>query len=85
MFLAKIFIRLKPTVNDPQGLTIQGGLIQLGFDSVTSVRTGKYMEILLDESTDADASDKIRSMCKELLSNPLIEDYEFELKLVETT
>ena len=49
MFLAKIYIRLKPTVNDPQGLTIQGGLKQLGFDSVSSVRAGKFMEISLEK------------------------------------
>jgi len=50
MFLARVYVTLKPTVNDPQGLTIRGGLHSLGFDSVESVRAGKYLEIRLDGS-----------------------------------
>ena len=42
MYLAKIYITLKPTVNDPQGLTIKGALHNLGFTEVTSVRAGIY-------------------------------------------
>ncbi|MBI4300739.1 MAG: phosphoribosylformylglycinamidine synthase subunit PurS, partial [Chloroflexi bacterium] len=45
MYLAKVYVTLKPTVNDPQGLTIRGGLHSLGFESVKSVRAGKYIEI----------------------------------------
>ena len=83
MFLAKVFIRLKPTVNDPQGQTIHGGLSQLGFDSVQGVRVGKYMEIRLDETSKDDASQKISQMCEKLLANPVIEDYSFELEHVD--
>jgi len=50
MYLAKVYITLKPTVNDPQGLTIKGGLHTLGFNSVESVRSGKYLEIKADAS-----------------------------------
>ena len=82
MYLAKVFIQLKPTVNDPQGQTIQGGLHQLGFDSVQSVRAGKYMEIRLDEQAEDDASQKVRDMCDKLLANPIIENYRFELEQV---
>jgi phosphoribosylformylglycinamidine synthase len=82
MFLAKVFIRFKPTVNDPQGLTIQGGLRQLGFDTVRSVRAGKYMEIRLDEEDEKVASRKVEQMCDRLLANPVIEDYRFELEKV---
>ena len=81
MFLAKVFIRLKPTVNDPQGLTITGGLHQLGFDSVDSVRTGKYIEISLDESDEEQARAEVVGMCEKLLANPIIEEYTFELEL----
>lgn len=82
MFLAKVFITLKPTVNDPQGLTIQGSLRELGFDTVRSVRAGKYMEIRLDAAGADDASRKVRSMCDKLLANPVIEEYRFELELL---
>ena len=83
MFLARVFITLKPTVNDPQGQTIQGGLRELGFDSVESVRAGKYMEVRLDEESEAGASRKVEAMCDKLLANPVIEEYRFELERVE--
>ena len=82
MYLAKVFIRLKPTVSDPQGQTIQGGLRQLGFDSVESVRAGKYMEVRLDEDDEENASRKVRDMCEKLLANPIIEDYTFDLEVI---
>ena len=82
MYLAKVFIQLKPTVSDPQGQTIQGGLRQLGFDSVESVRAGKYMEIRLDEDDEESAGRKLRDMCEKLLANPIIEDYTFDLEQI---
>ena len=78
-FLAKVYIRLKPSVNDPQGLTIRGGLRQLGFDSVSDVRAGKYMEIRLNAQDRADAQAQVAAMCDRLLANPVIEDYSFEV------
>ena len=83
MFLARVFITLKPTVNDPQGLTIQGGLKALGFETVRSVRAGKYMEVHLEEDTDKDAARAVEGMCDKLLANPVIEDYRFELERVK--
>ena len=82
MYLAKVFIQLKPTVSDPQGQTIHGGLRQLGFDSVESVRAGKYMEIRLDEDDEESAGRKLRDMCEKLLANPIIEEYTFELEVI---
>ena len=80
MFLAKVYIQLKPSVNDPEGLTIRGGLRQLGFESVADVRSGKYMQIRLDES-DADvAESRVAEMCEQLLANPIIEDFSFDLE-----
>ena len=83
MFLARVFITLKPTVNDPQGQTIHGGLRQLGFETVVSVRAGKYMEVRLDEATEAEARSKVEAMCDRLLANPVIEQYRFELEQLE--
>jgi phosphoribosylformylglycinamidine synthase PurS subunit len=79
-FLAKIYVTLKPTVNDPQGLTITGGLHSLGFESVRSVRAGKYMEIRLNGSDRAAAEAQVAEMCRKLLANPVIEDFRFELE-----
>ena len=79
MFLARVYVTLKPTVNDPPGLTIRGGLHSLGFTSVASVRSGKYMEIHLDAPSRADAEARVAEMCRKLLANPVIEDFRFEI------
>jgi len=80
VFLAKVYVTLKPTVNDPQGLTIKGGLHSLGFSSVESVRAGKYMEIRLDGDSRQEAERLLNEMCRQLLANPIIENYRFELE-----
>ena len=80
MFLARVYVTLKPTVNDPQGLTIKGALHSLGFADVESVRAGKYMEIRLSASNRKQAESQVREMCRKLLANPVIEDSRFELE-----
>ena len=79
MFLARVYVTLKPTVNDPQGLTIRGGLHSLGFESVDTVRAGKYIEIMLEGDDKAAAEAQVTEMCQKLLANPIIEDFRFEL------
>jgi phosphoribosylformylglycinamidine synthase len=79
MYLARVYVTLKPTVNDPQGLTIQGGLKSLGFGAVESVRAGKYMEIRLDAKSKQEAEAAVTEMCKKLLANPVIEDFRLEV------
>ena len=83
IFLARVFISLKQTVNDPEGQTIHGSLRQLGFDTVSSVRAGKYMEIRLDEKSEKSATDKVAEMCDRLLANPVIESYRFDLERLD--
>ena len=80
MFLAKIYITLKSTVNDPQGQTVRGGLKTMGFDSVESVRVGKYLEVKVLDGDRSQAEDQISEMCRKLLANPVIEEYRFELQ-----
>jgi phosphoribosylformylglycinamidine synthase PurS subunit len=79
VYLARVYVTLKPTVNDPQGLTIKSGLHSLGFSAVDAVRAGKYMEIWLNASTRSDAESAVEEMCKKLLANPVIEEYRFQL------
>ena len=78
-YLAKVYVTLKPTVNDPQGLTIRGALHSLGFSEVESVRAGKYLELRLPENDKDLAGAQVEAMCRRLLANPVIEDYRFEL------
>ncbi|MFQ5473517.1 MAG: phosphoribosylformylglycinamidine synthase subunit PurS [Dehalococcoidia bacterium] len=79
-FLARVDVSLKPTVNDPEGLTIRGALHSLGFEAVDSVRAGKYMEIALEAGNEAEAEKQVTEMCRKLLANPVIEEFRFELE-----
>ena len=79
-FLARIYVTLKPTVNDPPGLTIRGGLHSLGFEEVASVRAGKYLELRLDGEDLATAEAQVTEMCHKLLANPVIEDFRFQIE-----
>ena len=82
MFLAKIHVLLKPTVNDPQGLTITRALGRLGFDAVDAVRAGKYFEVRIQGSDEATAEQDVKAMGEKLLSNPVIVTFTYELELV---
>ena len=74
-YRAEIHVTLKPTVNDPQGLAIRGGLRSLGYDGVEAVRAGKYIEVWLEAESAADAARLAEAMSDQLLANPVIEDY----------
>ena len=80
MFLAKVYVTLKPTVNDPQGLTIKGALHNLGFSQVQEVRAGKFIEIKIDETDLDKARSEVENMCRKLLANTVIENFRFELE-----
>ena len=78
-FLARIYVTLKPTVNDPQGNTIADGLRSLGF-AVEDVRAGKYIEVRLSATTASEAGKHVDAMCDKMLANPVIESYRFEVE-----
>jgi phosphoribosylformylglycinamidine synthase len=76
---ARIVVRLRPGVLDPQGTTIQRALEGLGFPEVRDLRVGKVLEMTLDESDAARARERLDGMCRKLLANPVIEDYVCEV------
>jgi phosphoribosylformylglycinamidine synthase subunit PurS len=77
---AKIIITPKKAVVDPQGKTVQSALAHMGYQGVGTVHVGKYLEIELD-GADAEAARKqIDDACHKILSNPVIEDYRFEIE-----
>jgi len=80
LFLAEVFVTLKPTVNDPPGITVMGAVQNLGFNSVVGVRIGKFLEIRLAETNRNKAEKLLEDMCQKLLANPVIEEYRYELK-----
>ncbi len=67
----------KAAVLDPQGNAVRNAMRQLGMPEVRSVRIGKYMEIDID-GQNGDLETRLRGLCRDLLSNPVIEDYELE-------
>ena len=79
LWRARVFVTLKPVVNDPQGLSIRGGLRQMGYQGVESVRVGKFLELTLRAPDREEAERLVAEMCRRLLANPVIEDFRFTL------
>ena len=69
-------ITLKKDVLDPQGKVVQQTLQNMGMDTLKNLRQGKYFEIEVNENNENKAKDKIEDMCKKLLANLIIEDFE---------
>ena len=74
-----VIVKPKEAVLDPQGNAVRDAMRHLGMPEVKSVRIGKYMEINLN-GKDVDLEKRLRGLCRDLLSNPVIEDYELEKK-----
>jgi phosphoribosylformylglycinamidine synthase subunit PurS len=78
---AKVYVTLKPGVLDPQGKAIQHSVELLGYDGIADVRQGKYFEIALDSALeDEEARETATRMAREVLSNPVIEDFRVEIE-----
>ena len=82
MLKAEVYITLKKTVADPQGLTIKHALESLGYKDLADVRIGKLVIIKLDFKDKEKAKRQVNEMCKKLLANSIIEDYHFKIKEV---
>ena len=79
---AKVYVTLKQSVLDPQGKAIHHTAELWGFENVGDIRQGKYFEIALDSALSEDqAKDTVEKIAKDILANPVIEDYKVELVL----
>ena len=77
---AKVFVTLKPGVLDPQGKAIHHACESLGYTGINDVRQGKFFEISIDDSADpVKAREDVEKIAKEVLANPVIEDYRVEV------
>jgi phosphoribosylformylglycinamidine synthase len=76
---ARIVVRLRPGILDPQGTTIRRALEGLGFPEVRDMRVGKLIDLTLDETDTARARQRLDEMCRKLLANPVVEDYTCEV------
>ena len=74
---AKVIVMPKAAVLDPQGNAVRDAMQHLGMPEVRSVKIGKYMEIDMD-GQKSDLETRLRLLCRDLLSNPVIEDYELQ-------
>ena len=72
---AKVIVMPKAAVLDPQGNAVRDAMRHLGMPEVRSVRIGKYMEIEV-EGQSGELESRLHQLCRDLLSNPVIEDYE---------
>ena len=78
---AYVYVSLKKSVLDPQGKTIQGALKKMGYKGMEEVRQGKYFELTLNGGlTRAEAEAEVGRMAREVLTNPVIEEFRFSLE-----
>ena len=78
---AKVYVTLKPSVLDPQGKAIKHSVELLGYNGIDDIRQGKYFEIALDSGLNEDnARTEATRMAREILSNPIIEDFRVEIE-----
>jgi phosphoribosylformylglycinamidine synthase len=76
---ARIYVTPRKGILDPQGRAVEGALKSLGLAGVGSVRVGRYIVVQFDAPSRAAAEELVHTMCSQLLANPNIEDYRFEV------
>ncbi|MBT8400804.1 MAG: phosphoribosylformylglycinamidine synthase subunit PurS [Rhodothermia bacterium] len=83
MFKANVEVTLRPSILDPQGKAVQHALHDLGFAAVGKVRIGKHIELWIEAETETEARSLVDAACEKLLTNPVMEDYEYDIERVE--
>ncbi len=74
----RVLVRLKPGILDVQGAAVKRALAGLGFGELTDLRVGKVIEVELAAASPAEARQRVGEMCRQLLANPILEDYTIE-------
>ncbi len=80
MFKAKVLVKRRPSILDPQGMAVEKGAKHLGFNNIKETRIGKYVEFTLDLKDRKTAEVELNEYCNKLLINPNLEDYEYTLE-----
>lgn len=83
MFKAKVLIRRRKTILDPQGKAVEIGAKHLGLSNIKNTRIDKYIEFNVDTNNKKTAEEEVNDYCKKLLANPIMEDFEFTLEEVK--
>lgn len=79
-YQVSINIMPKAEIADPQGQTVESALPRIGFDSMTSVRVGKRIQLSVEASDEQAAFDVVSKACEKFLANPIIEDFEIQVQ-----
>jgi len=79
LYLSKITVTLRKSILDPQGKAVEHSIESLGFKNIKDTRIGKYIELTLEANSEAEAKKTTEEVCKKLLANPVMEDYEFQV------
>ena len=83
MYKVKVLIKRRPSILDPQGKAVEIGANHLGLNNVKNTRIGKFIEFDVDVKDKSTAEKEVNLYCNKLLSNPIMEDYEFSLEEVK--
>jgi len=83
MFKAKVLIKRRKTILDPQGKAVEIGAKHLGLNNIKNTRIDKFIEFNVDTKNKEDAEAEVNDYCKKLLANPIMEDYEFTLEEIK--
>ena len=79
LYNAKVYVTLRPSVLDPAGKAVRSGLSHMGYDNVSKIRIGKYIEVDLTAESEVAAKSQLDKICDQLLANPVIENYRIEI------
>lgn len=79
MYKAKVLIKRRPSILDPQGKAVEKGAQHLGLSNIRDTRIGKYIEFIVETNSKAAAEKEVSEYCSKLLANPIMEDFEFTL------
>ncbi|WP_337872193.1 phosphoribosylformylglycinamidine synthase subunit PurS [Ignavibacterium sp.] len=83
MFRAKVIIKRRPSILDPQGKAVEKGAQHLGLNNIKNTRIGKYIEFDVLSDNRKEAEKEVNEYCNKLLANPIMEDYEFTIEEVK--
>jgi phosphoribosylformylglycinamidine synthase len=83
LFKAKVIIKRRPSILDPQGKAVEKGAQHLGLTNIRNTRIGKYIEFDVLSDNREEAEKEVNDYCNKLLANPIMEDYEFTLEEVK--
>lgn len=82
MYKVTVIVKRRPKILDPQGKAAEQGAKLLGFNNVSGTRIGKYIEFNIDVDDEKAAEKEVREYSEKLLSNPIMEDFEYVLEKI---